>query len=88
MTRDSNTLYLTRPGERIGFDVAGEGSHVVLGPGMGDLRCGYRFLAPALRDAGYRVAYTDLRDLCDSDATVSSYGDVETAGDVIALIEQ
>jgi phage shock protein PspC (stress-responsive transcriptional regulator) len=28
---------------------------------MGDLRAGYRFLAPALRAAGYRVACTDLR---------------------------
>jgi alpha-beta hydrolase superfamily lysophospholipase len=33
----------------------------VLVPGMGDLRAGYRFLAPALRAAGYRVACTDLR---------------------------
>jgi len=27
----------------------------VLVPGMGDLRAGYRFLAPALRAAGYRA---------------------------------
>src|ERR1035438_3655588 len=83
-----NTSYLARPRGRIGYDVAGEGPLVVLVPGMGDLRAGYRFLAPALRAAGYRVACTDLRGHGDSDATFSSYGDEETAGDVIALIEE
>jgi pimeloyl-ACP methyl ester carboxylesterase len=53
---------------------------------MGDLRAGYRFLAPALRAAGYRVACTDFRGHGDSDTTFASYGDEETAGDVIALI--
>ena len=55
-------------------------------PGMGDLRAGYRFLAPALRTAGYRVACTDLRGHGDSDATFTSYGDEETACDITALI--
>ncbi len=55
---------------------------------MGDLRAAYRFLAPALQDAGYRVASTDLRGHGDSDTTFSSYGDVETAGDVLALIDE
>jgi len=35
---------------------------VVLVPGMGDLRAGYRFLAPALRAVGYRVACTFVRE--------------------------
>lgn len=48
--------YLSRPGGRIGYDVAGDGSLVVLVPGMGDLRASYRYLAPALRAAGYQVA--------------------------------
>lgn len=82
------TSYLRRPEGRIGYDVAGSGSLVVLVPGMGDLRAGYRFLAPDLRAAGYRVACTDLRGHGDSDATFTSYGDEETAGDVIALIEE
>jgi pimeloyl-ACP methyl ester carboxylesterase len=81
------TSYLSRPEGRIGYDVAGDGALVVLVPGMGDLRAGYRFLAPGLRAAGYRVACTDLRGHGDSDATFTSYGDEETAGDVIALIE-
>ena len=59
---------------------------MVLVPGMGDLRAGDRFLTPALREAGYRVACTDLRGHGDSDATFSSYGDEQTADDVAALI--
>jgi pimeloyl-ACP methyl ester carboxylesterase len=82
------TTYLTRPEGRIAYDVAGDGPLVVLVPGMGDLRGAYRFLAPALVKAGYRVASTDLRGHGDSDATFDSYGDVETAGDVLALIEE
>jgi pimeloyl-ACP methyl ester carboxylesterase len=82
------TSYLTRPEGRVGYDVDGVGPLVVLVPGMGDLRSAYRFLGPALRGAGYRVACTDLRGHGDSDTTFASYGDVETAGDVIALIEE
>src|SRR5438105_524325 len=82
------TTFLARPHGRLGYDVAGAGPLVVLVPGMGDLRDTYRFLAPALRDASYRVACTDLRGHGDSDATFTSYGDVETAGDIIALIEE
>jgi pimeloyl-ACP methyl ester carboxylesterase len=84
----SNTLYLPRAEGRIGYDVGGRGPLVVLVPGMGDLRATYRFLAPALREAGYRVASTDLRGHGDSDTTFTSYGDVETADDIIALIEE
>ncbi len=88
VTTGSNTSYLTRPGGRIGYDIGGEGPLVLLVPGMGDLRAGYRFLAPALRQAGYRVACTDLRGHGDSDTTFTSYGDAETAADLIALIEK
>jgi pimeloyl-ACP methyl ester carboxylesterase len=86
--RTGNTGYLDRPGGRIGYDVTGAGPLVVLVPGMGDLRAAYRFLAPPLRAAGYRVACTDLRGHGDSDATFSSYGDEQTAGDVAALISE
>jgi pimeloyl-ACP methyl ester carboxylesterase len=82
------TSYLSRPEGRIGYDVAGAGPLVILVPGMGDLRAAYRFLAPALRDAGYRVACTDLRGHGDSDTTFAAYGDEDTAGDVIALITE
>ena len=83
------TRFLSRPEGRIAYDVAGDdgGALVLLVPGMGDLRGTYRFLAPLLVAAGYRVASTDLRGHGDSDAGFASYGDVDTAGDIIALIE-
>src|ERR1700678_2545364 len=80
------TTYLARPEGRIGYDIGGQGPLVVLVPGMGDLRRAYRFLAPDLREAGYRVACTDLRGHGDSDPTFTSYGDEHTAGDIAALI--
>src|SRR5579864_294233 len=82
------TTYLARPEGRVGYDVEGDGPLVVLVPGMGDLRTTYRFVAPALREAGYRVALTDLRGQGDSDTTFPTYGDEETASDVIALVEE
>src|SRR5271163_4412292 len=87
-TSVQTTSYLSRPKGRIGYDIAGDGPLVVLVPGMGDLRAAYRFLAPALRNAGYRVACTDLRGHGDSDTTFTSYGDVETASDILALIDE
>lgn len=84
----TETRYLNRPDGRIAYDLDGEGPLVVLVPGMGDLRSTYRFLTPVLRGAGYRVAATDLRGHGDSDASFPTYGDTETAGDVLALIEE
>lgn len=88
LTQIPDLSYLARPEGRIGYDVAGSGPLVVLVPGMGELRSSYRFVAPALREAGFRVACTDLRGHGDSDTTFTSYGDQETAGDITALIEQ
>ena len=87
-TDRADTRYLDRHDGRVAYDVDGEGPLVVLVPGMGDLRSTFRFLAPVLREAGYRVAATDLRGHGDSDTTFSAYGDVETAGDVLALIQE
>lgn len=87
-TASSTTRYITRPEGRIAYDVQGNGPVVVLVPGMGDLRAGYRFLAPQLVAAGYTVATTDLRGHGESDTTFSSYGDVETAGDIQAVIDE
>ena len=53
----------------------GAGPLVVAVPGMGDLRSTYRHLAPALVDAGFRVATMDLRGHGDSDTTFNAYDD-------------
>lgn len=82
------TRYLHRPEGRIAYDVQGDGPLLVLVPGMGELRASYRFLTPALVQAGYRVATTDLRGHGESDTSFASYGDPETAGDITALVDE
>jgi pimeloyl-ACP methyl ester carboxylesterase len=84
--RHVTTEYLNRPEGRIAYDVIGAGPLVVCAPGMGDLRSVYRFLAPALAEAGYRVATMDLRGHGESDATFSVYDDVAAGSDLIALV--
>ncbi|HEX5331886.1 MAG TPA: alpha/beta hydrolase [Cellulomonas sp.] len=83
--RDSQ--FLARPEGRIAYAVAGEGPLVVLVPGMGDLRSTWRELVGPLTGAGYRVAALDLRGHGDSDTTFTEHGDVVTARDLLALIE-
>jgi pimeloyl-ACP methyl ester carboxylesterase len=81
------TEYLERPGGRVAYDVAGDGPLVICLHGMGDLRSVYRFLAPALIDAGLRVASMDLRGHGESDATFETYDDVAAGSDLVALAE-
>jgi pimeloyl-ACP methyl ester carboxylesterase len=84
---DTATLYLDRPGGRIAYSLLGEGPLVICLPGMGDMRSVYRFLAPALANAGFRVAAMDLRGHGDSDVTFDVYDDVAAGSDLIALAE-
>jgi pimeloyl-ACP methyl ester carboxylesterase len=88
METTAGTRHLERPGGRIAYDVAGEGPLVVAVPGMGDLRSNYRFLVPALAEAGYRVATMDLRGHGDSDATFVEYDDVAAGSDLLALVRE
>jgi pimeloyl-ACP methyl ester carboxylesterase len=55
------TEFLNTDGGQIAYEVTGGGPLVVLSPGIGDRRQAYRFLAPKLTQAGYRVASADLR---------------------------
>ena len=71
----------------IAYESAGTGPLVLCVPGMGDLRSSYRHLVPDLVSAGYRVVTTDLRGHGDSSTGFPSYGDDETAGDIVALLE-
>lgn len=82
----STTQYLSVAEGTIAYDIQGTGPLVVLVPGMGDLRSTYRFLTPALVDAGYTVVSVDLRGHGDSSPSFSSYGDQETASDIAALL--
>jgi len=55
------TEFLDVPGGRIAYEVTGAGPLAVLSHGIGVRRQDYRFLAPVLAQAGYRVASADLR---------------------------
>jgi pimeloyl-ACP methyl ester carboxylesterase len=71
---------------RIGYDDQGAGPLVLLAPGMGDIRATFRFLAPLLVAAGYRVVSTDLRGLGESDTGWAEYSSEATGADLIALL--
>ncbi|MBO4269708.1 alpha/beta fold hydrolase [Microbispora triticiradicis] len=81
------TQFLKIGDGEIAYDVIGEGPLVVLVPGMGDSRRAYRFLAPVLAAAGYRVAAMDLRGHGESSLGWGSYTRTDTANDIVALIE-
>jgi pimeloyl-ACP methyl ester carboxylesterase len=79
-------LHVEVPGGRVAYEVTGQGPLIVLSPGMGDLRQSYRFLAPRLVAAGYRVATADLRGHGDSSIGFDSISRSDVAGDLLALI--
>lgn len=79
--------HLAVDGGTLAYEVSGgAGPLVVLAHGIGDSRASYRFVAPALAAAGYRVAAVDLRGCGESSATWPSYTRTDIAGDLIALI--
>ena len=86
--RTSRTEYVDVEGGRIAYEVIGHGPLVVLSPGMGDTRSTYRFLAPLIADAGYRVASVDLRGHGESSIGLGSYSRADTAGDLIEVIRK
>jgi pimeloyl-ACP methyl ester carboxylesterase len=71
---------------RIAYDDRGTGPLVLLAPGMGVLRGSFRFLAPLLLDAGYRVVTTDYRGFGESDTGWDEYSSEATGRDLIALL--
>jgi pimeloyl-ACP methyl ester carboxylesterase len=70
----------------IAYDVTGEGPLVVLAHGIGDSRHSYRFIAPALVEAGFRVANVDIRGCGESSVGWDGYSRTDIAGDIVALI--
>jgi len=87
------TEYVDIEGGRIAYDEIGSGPLVVLSHGMGDHRQVYRFLAPRLAQAGYRVVSADLRGHGESSmnwksvtGTDDAITQTDIAGDLLALI--
>lgn len=79
-------MKLNVEGGTLAYEVAGEGPLIVLAHGMGDSKEAYRFVMPALVQAGYRVAAVDLRGCGESSAVWESYSRTDIARDLIALI--
>jgi pimeloyl-ACP methyl ester carboxylesterase len=86
--RPIQTEYVDHKRGRIAYDVVGDGPLVVLSPGVADIRSTYRFLAPLIVDAGYRVASVDLRGHGGSSTGWDSYSHPDTADDLIQVIKK
>ena len=82
------TEHLTIGSNSIAYDLSGHGPLVVLAHGIGDSRHSYRFLAPALAAAGYRVANVDIRGCGDSGLGWDGYTRTDIAGDLLAVVRQ
>jgi pimeloyl-ACP methyl ester carboxylesterase len=82
--------YLEVADGRIAYEVGGpeDGGLVVCAHGMGDTRRTFRFLAPKLAEAGYRVALMDVRGYGESAAVWPTYDSAAVGGDILALIQR
>src|SRR5450631_4851759 len=87
-SHEVDVQFLDVPGGRLAYDVTGpdEGALVLCVAGMGDTRAAFRFLAPMLVEAGYRVARMDQRGHGRSSSPWASYGSPATGQDMLALI--
>lgn len=79
-------MQLNVTGGTLAYEVSGSGPLVVLAHGLGDSRQAYRFVIPALVEAGYRVAAVDLRGCGESSVDWDGYTRTDIAQDLIALI--
>ena len=75
------------PAGPLAYDDEGQGPLVVCVPGMGDLRQEYRFLAPLLVDAGYRVVTVDLRGHGESTVEGTNFSVAGVGADLVGLID-
>ncbi|MCA9949337.1 MAG: alpha/beta hydrolase [Anaerolineales bacterium] len=88
MDNQLQTEFFTRPEGTIAYDdTHSEGELVILLPGMGALRSEYRYLAPALELAGYRVVTADLRGHGESSVDWDEYTVPASGKDILEFIE-
>ena len=71
---------------QLAYEDTGSGPLVVCLPSLGDLRQEYRFLAPRLAAAGYRVIQADLRGQGDSSPRWAEFTVPALGSDLLALI--
>jgi alpha-beta hydrolase superfamily lysophospholipase len=78
------TEFLGIEGGRIAYEVTGTGPLIVLSHGIGDHREAFRFLAPELVTAGFRVASADMRGHGESSTgDWKSISRTDVAGDLV-----
>jgi len=81
------TQFLKLPGGQIAYDdTGGTGPLVICVPGLGDVRQQYRFLAPRLVAAGFRVVTMDLPGHGDSSADWPAYSPAIVGADIVAMV--
>jgi pimeloyl-ACP methyl ester carboxylesterase len=82
-----STQFLKLPGGRIAYDdTGGTGPLVICIPGLGDVRQQYRFLAPRLVAAGFRVVTMDLPGHGESSVDWPDYSPATVGADIVAMI--
>ena len=74
---------------RLAYDVTGpaDGPLVICAPGMGDVRGMYRFFAPLLAEAGYRVTTVDIRGHGETSTGWTDHSSAAIGGDLLALVD-
>jgi pimeloyl-ACP methyl ester carboxylesterase len=79
------TQFLNVQDGTLAYDDTGAGPLVICVPGMGDLRGEYRFLAPRLVAAGYRVVTLDVRGHGETSVRWPDYSVAGVGADILSL---
>ncbi len=80
------TQFFQHQNGTLAYDDTGSGALVICVPSMGDLRGEYRFLAPQLVAAGYRVISLDVRGHGESSTEWADFSVAAIGSDILALI--
>jgi pimeloyl-ACP methyl ester carboxylesterase len=82
------TRWLENDNGKISYEDNGSGPLVICIPSVGDVRAEYRFLAPRLVEAGYRVVLMDMRGHGESSTNWDDFSVVGVGRDLLALIRR
>jgi len=83
----ASTQFVNVPDGQIAYDDSGgSGPLIICVPGLGDMRQQYRFLAPRLTAAGFRVVTMDLRGHGESSVAWPAYSPALVGADIVAMV--
>src|ERR1700691_2262549 len=81
------TQYVKLPGGQLAYDDSGgDGPLDICVPGLGDMRQQYRFLAPRLVAAGFRVVTMDLPGHGESSVDWPAHSPAIVGADIVAMV--